>query len=1170
MSRSISSVSKRVSMLLIAGLLLSVPDLAGALSAGGGPGVPPAGAPPRDLGASEGASGARFDGALSTVINFPFSGGSDDRLRVVLPERCLVLNATLQLDGSSALPPAQNRLCTFADTQSNRAWDGVSEDSPPTGGPGNFLANQFDASCYSDVSRQDGNFYETMTWGFGSPYHLFKFKVTEDVVMSLSVKYVGLGYDYLFYSTDLQLYIYSSGHWTNIGGHSAFGVESDMVTIKKTISSPAGCIDSNGMVNILAMGPDGWIFSFLDTDYVELTVKGSDYAWPSNLSLDLGADGFAELESPGELKGSTLVGSGLLTEPLQAFVDAIGEAGGTVEVPFRFSSATGGVLTVRGTVDIDLPPVFSPIPPEKLCFDEDTAAYSFVELDSYCRDDRDLRPSYEVFMRPPDGKIECAVNASGHRLDLWPTVANWSGTREFGLRATDSSGLAAVTFFNATVRPVNDPPVIFQVADQTAYEDQPFTLVLRAYDVDDPPANLTFSDDFLLSEIGATSGVFSFTPTNDQVGRYPVNVSVQDPMGALASIFFFLTVENVNDAPVLVCDEELLATEDRPFEYEPDGFDIDRGDNLTFSLESDIFGLEADPETGLIEFTFENGHVGEHELMLSLTDSAGARDSRELLLTVENVNDAPVIEPGCELFAVEDEEFEYRVNATDVDKGDILAYSIDSNFLEIDELDGIIGFTPGDEHVGRHKFTVTVTDRSGVSTQARYVLVVENVNDAPSQLAIVSPRANAELRQGEPVLLSATAFDPDIGDVLVFTWKEGERVLGRGANLSATLRPGAHLLTLEVSDGTVNETVDVRFAVLKAETGAGGILGILSIAALPLGLLLAAIVAVALVTHQRRKNEEASKQRFAPPPGPPFQPLPYPPGPQQPPAGMYRPPFPPAGQQPGYPPVAQQPPAGPYQPQMYPPGYNINAGQPQPPGYYQYQHQSFPSGPYPSPPAQPFQEPPYMARPHPQTPFDQPPANLTQAPHRPTVTAPQVASGAGNANQARNGPPAATAADAEPPFAIPLNERAPAASTGAARPAALPPNEPTRRHDEPDDEETDEEEEEHAPRPGTGRRRGDESVVSREAMRGAINDARHAISAARAAGLNPSDCDRLLSESMAASYRLDYVRARNLSRRAESAALSLLERAAREEERDGEAALAADEDGLDEDAEEAA
>jgi hypothetical protein len=70
-------------------------------------------------------------------------------------------------------------------------------------------------------------------------------------------------------------------------------------------------------------------------------------------------------------------------------------------------------------------------------------------------------------------------------------------------------------------------------------------------------------------------------------------------------------------------------------------------------------------------------------------------------------------------------------------------------------------------------------------------------------------------------------------------------------------------------------------------------------------------------------------------------------------------------------------------------------------------------------------------------------------------------------------------------------------------------------------------------------------------MRAAINDARHAISAARAAGLNPSDCDRLLSESMAASYRLDYVRSRNLARRAESVALSLLERAAHDEEDEG-------------------
>jgi len=76
-------------------------------------------------------------------------------------------------------------------------------------------------------------------------------------------------------------------------------------------------------------------------------------------------------------------------------------------------------------------------------------------------------------------------------------------------------------------------------------------------------------------------------------------------------------------------------------------------------------------------------------------------------------------------------------------------------------------------------------------------------------------------------------------------------------------------------------------------------------------------------------------------------------------------------------------------------------------------------------------------------------------------------------------------------------------------------------------------------------------VVTRADMRAAINDARHALSAARAAGLNPSDGERLLSEAVAASYRQEYARSRDLARRCESATLSMLEGAAREEERRG-------------------
>ena len=67
-------------------------------------------------------------------------------------------------------------------------------------------------------------------------------------------------------------------------------------------------------------------------------------------------------------------------------------------------------------------------------------------------------------------------------------------------------------------------------------------------------------------------------------------------------------------------------------------------------------------------------------------------------------------------------------------------------------------------------------------------------------------------------------------------------------------------------------------------------------------------------------------------------------------------------------------------------------------------------------------------------------------------------------------------------------------------------------------------------------------MVSRDAMRTAVADAKQAIQAARDAGREPVECDRLLAEAIAASYRLDYVRARNQARRAEAVALALIER----------------------------
>jgi len=201
---------------------------------------------------------------------------------------------------------------------------------------------------------------------------------------------------------------------------------------------------------------------------------------------------------------------------------------------------------------------------------------------------------YELIFRPADNRILGQLDPDGRHLSFWTTSKDWSGTREFGVRATDSSNLSATGFINVTIDPVNDPPAISPISEQTAVEDSPFTLVVRAPDVDDPPENVTFTDDCTLFDIGPVSGVISFIPNNSQVGIYQVTVTASDTHGGCGNLSFTLVVQNVNDPPVLDCPDGLFATEGKQFEFRLSATDEDAGDIVSYSVESDIGGLSID------------------------------------------------------------------------------------------------------------------------------------------------------------------------------------------------------------------------------------------------------------------------------------------------------------------------------------------------------------------------------------------------------------------------------------------------------------------------------------------------------------------------------------------------------------------------------------------------
>ncbi|MEI8599220.1 putative Ig domain-containing protein [Vibrio sp. M60_M31a] len=87
----------------------------------------------------------------------------------------------------------------------------------------------------------------------------------------------------------------------------------------------------------------------------------------------------------------------------------------------------------------------------------------------------------------------------------------------------------------------------------------------------------------------ASTGTFSGTPTNSDVGRTSVTVTATDDHGAQVSTTFDLTVNNVNDAPTLTPIASVSVDEDgQKASGQFIATDPDVGDTLSYSIANPV------------------------------------------------------------------------------------------------------------------------------------------------------------------------------------------------------------------------------------------------------------------------------------------------------------------------------------------------------------------------------------------------------------------------------------------------------------------------------------------------------------------------------------------------------------------------------------------------------
>jgi parallel beta-helix repeat protein len=380
----------------------------------------------------------------------------------------------------------------------------------------------------------------------------------------------------------------------------------------------------------------------------------------------------------------------------------------------------------------------------------------------------------------------------------------------------DDMGSSSITF-KITVNNTNDAPVIAPIPAQSATEDVPFTLQVIATDPDISDT-LTYSLTAYPTGMAiASTGLITWTPTNDAVGSHTVTVRVRDAIGLYDEKTFAITVANLNDVPTISTSSLTNATEDAMYLYTIQANDVDVGDTLTFFLDLAPVFLSIDSITGLLYGTPTNSDAGIHQVIVNVSDGM-TYITRAFNLTVINVNDPPTLNYISPQAAIEDVPFSLQIVGQDVDAGDILAYSLISSpaSMTINQVTGLLAWTPTNDDVGSHTINVRVSDASGAFAERTFQITVANVNDPPVIITTAIPNAT----EGIMYLATIQAEDAD-GDALTFSFDSAPSFLsidtktGMLYGMPTNGEVGIHQIVVNVSDGTSYVTRTFNLTVLN-------------------------------------------------------------------------------------------------------------------------------------------------------------------------------------------------------------------------------------------------------------------------------------------------------------------------------------------------------------------
>ncbi|VAW43361.1 hypothetical protein MNBD_CHLOROFLEXI01-2722 [hydrothermal vent metagenome] len=467
--------------------------------------------------------------------------------------------------------------------------------------------------------------------------------------------------------------------------------------------------------------------------------------------------------------------------------------------------------------------------------------------------DTDAPDSGETLTVTAVGTTDNGGTASNNTTDITYTpAADFSGTEVFTYTIGDGNGGSDTATVTVTVTNVNDPPVITEADPVAVSMDEdgaptPFSLTLNATDIEGD--TITWSIQSQGSNGTATasgtglSQAIGYTPNGNYNGSDSFVVQVSDGNGGTDSITVNVTIDPQNDDPDAVDDGFPVDenTTNNTLLVLGNDTNPDSGETLTITaVGATNNGGTATNNTSDVVYSPFAGFIGTEVFTYTITDGNGRFDTATVTVTVQDVNEAPIITEGASTSVNMDEDgaptaFALTLNATDGD-GDTITWSIQSQgsngtaTASGTGLSKVIGYTPNANYNGSDSFVVRVSDGRGGTDDITVDVTIDPQNDDPD--AVDDTFSVDEQSSNNMLTPLSNDTNPDSGETLTITAvgtpDNGGAVVNNGTDLTYTPLPtfmGTEVFTYTIGDGnggsdtaTINVSVDdVNFAPVITE-----------------------------------------------------------------------------------------------------------------------------------------------------------------------------------------------------------------------------------------------------------------------------------------------------------------------------------------------------------------